>query len=286
MTSGVIAALRGPGQGEVMPAQSAIRTESVGPLLRSWRERRGRSQLDVSIAADLSTRHLSYVETGRSTPGRGVLDKLADELEIPLRERNRLYLAAGYAPAYPERPFADLGAAREAVEAVLTGHEPNPALAVDVRWELLAANRPAQSMFTDIAPHLLEPPVNVLRATLHPDGLAPRIRNFTRWRDHVLRRVSRQLSRTAIPELRELRDELAAYPVPAHDAADGPAANDLAMPLVVASAHGDLSLLYTTTVFGSPFDVTLDEIAIETFFPADAATATLLRAIADLTVPS
>ncbi|WP_420751851.1 helix-turn-helix domain-containing protein [Rhodococcus sp. O3] len=270
-----------------MPAQPAIRTESVGPLLRSWRERRGRSQLDVSIAADLSTRHLSYVETGRSTPGRGVLDKLADELEIPLRERNRLYLAAGYAPAYPERPFANLGAARKAVEAVLTGHEPNPALAVDVRWELLAANRPAQSMFTDIAPHLLEPPVNVLRATLHPDGLAPRIRNFTQWRDHILRRVRRQLSRTAIPELRELRDELAAYPVPAHEAAAEPAAaDDLAMPLVVESAHGNLSLLYTTTVFGSPFDVTLDEIAIETFFPADSSTAALLRAMADLTVPS
>ena len=264
-----------------MAVHPAAHTETVGSLLRSWRERRGRSQLDVSIAADLSTRHLSYVETGRSIPGRGVIERLAEELEIPLRERNRLYLAAGYAPAHPEHSLADLGAAREAVEAVLVGHEPSPATAVNARWELLAANRPMQVMLTDIASHLLVPPVNVLRAALHPDGMAPRIRNFVQWREHVLRRVSRQLSRTAMPELRTLLDELACYPVPAQITSDVPETNDLAVPLVIASDQGDLALLYTTTVFGSPHDVTLDEIAIETFFPADTPTAQILRSMSD-----
>lgn len=257
----------------------ATRTDDVGRLLKSWREQRGRSQLELSIAADLSTRHLSYVETGRSVPGRGVIERLSEELGIPLRERNRLYLAAGYAPAHPEHPLEDLGAARDAVEAVLRGHEPNPSMAVNARWELLAANGPASGLLAGIAPHLLEPPVNILRATLHPEGLAPAIRNFVPWRAHVLRRVERRLSHTAMPELTQLRDELAEYPVPEGQRDAHTVPNDLAMPLVFATAHGDLALLYTTTVFGSPHDVTLDEIAVETFFPADASTARILRSM-------
>jgi transcriptional regulator with XRE-family HTH domain len=252
-------------------------TEPVGVLVRRWRERRRRSQLDVSLAAELSARHLSFIETGRSIPSRGMIERLCDELDVPLRERNAFYLAAGFAPAHAERPYGDLGAARTAVEAVLAGHLPNPALAVNVRWELLAAN-PAMAAFLHGLPaHLTAPPLNVLRATLHPDGLAPRIRNLPQWRAEVLRRVRRQLARTAADGLADLLAELTAYPAP--PGPDAPA-NDLAIPLRLATDRGELDLLYTTTVFGSARDVTLDEIAVETFFPADATSASLLRDLA------
>src|SRR4051794_1185198 len=164
-------------------------TEPVGVLVRRWRQRRGRSQLDVSLAAELSARHLSFIETGRATPSRGMIERLCDELDVPLRDRNVLYLAAGFAPAHPERPLADLGAARGAVEAVLRGHEPNPAVAVNARWELLAANRAMTAFLRDVPPELTTRPLNVLRVTLHPDGLAGGIRNLAQWRAHVLRRV-------------------------------------------------------------------------------------------------
>ncbi|MCF6521741.1 helix-turn-helix domain-containing protein [Streptomyces sp. JJ36] len=268
-------------------------TEPVGELLRSWRRRRRRSQLDVSLAAELSTRHLSCIETGRANPSRDMIRRLCDELDVPLRERNALYLAGGFAPVHAERAFADLGSAREAVRAVLTGHEPNPALAVNVRWELLAANR-AMGLFLgdaagdgdagdgDAAGDPARAPFNVLKATLHPAGLAGRIRNLAQWRAHVLRRVRRQLERTSAPGLAELLTELESYPLPEAGAEelspDGSSAHDLVVPLRMASDHGELALLYTTTVFGSPRDVTLDEIAIETFFPADARTAAALRA--------
>lgn len=252
-------------------------TEPVGVLVRRWRERRRRSQLDVSLAAELSTRHLSFIETGRATPSRGMIERLCDELDVPLRERNSFYLAAGFAPVHAERPYGDLGAARAAVEAVLAGHEPNPALAVNVRWELLAANRAMAAFLHGVPAHLTEPPLNVLRVTLHPDGLAPRVRNLPQWRSQVLRRVRRQLARTAADGLAELLAELSSYPAPpGPDAAD----NDLVIPLRLATDRGDLSLLYATTVFGSARDVTLDEIAVETFFPADGASAALLRELA------
>ncbi|MEV6949897.1 helix-turn-helix transcriptional regulator [Streptomyces sp. NPDC051172] len=258
-------------------------TEPVGVLLRRWRERRRRSQLDVSLAAELSTRHLSCIETGRANPSRDMIRRLCDELDVPLRERNAFYLAAGFAPVHAERAFADLGAARSAVEAVLTGHEPNPALAVNVRWELLAANRAMELFLGDVAEELTRPPFNVLKATLHPKGLAGRIRNLAQWRAHVLRRVRRQLERTSAAGLAELLAELEGYPAPEGGvgaaSADGPA-YDLVVPLRLSSEHGELALLYTTTVFGSPRDVTLDEIAIETFFPADPGTAALMRAVA------
>lgn len=254
--------------------------EPVGNLLRDWRERRRRSQLDVSIAAELSARHLSFLETGRSLPSRSMIERLSEELEIPLRERNTIYLAAGYAPVHREQPLADLGAAREAVVAILAGHEPNPALAVNAQWELLASNRAMGAFFEGVADDLLEPPVNVLRVTLHPRGLAPRIGNLRPWRDHTLRRVRRQLDRTGSAELASLLAELEGYPVPeSDDVVHGPV-NDLVMPMRMKSHLGELSLLYATTVFGSPRDVTLDEIAIETFFPADAETSRALRTLA------
>jgi len=250
-------------------------------LLRRWRERRRRSQLDVSLAAELSTRHLSCIETGRASPSRDMIRRLCDELDVPLRERNTVYLAGGFAPVHAERAFADLGAARAAVEAVLTGHEPNPALAVNVRWELLAANRAMGLFLGGMTGEPARPPFNVLKETLRPDGLAGRIRNLAQWRAHVLRRVRRQLERTSADGLAELLAELESYPVPEGDAGEpssGGAVDDLVVPLRLSSEHGELALLYTTTVFGSPRDVTLDEIAIETFFPADPRTAALLRA--------
>lgn len=258
--------------------------EPVGVLLRRWRERRGRSQLDVSVSAEVSARHLSFLETGRTRPSRNMIERLCDELDVPLRERNSIHLAAGFAPAHTERAFTDLGAARAAVDAILAGHEPNPAVAVNLRWELLAANRAMTAFLHDVPQELATPPVNVLRVTLHPDGLSRRIRNLGQWRAHVLRRVRRQLARTAADGLAELLAELESYPLPA-DAAGGVEATpgDLVVPLRLSSDHGELSLLYTTTVFGSPRDVTLDEIALETFFPADAATAEVLRAMSYVT---
>ncbi|HLT60620.1 MAG TPA: helix-turn-helix transcriptional regulator [Microlunatus sp.] len=254
--------------------------EPVGALVRRWRERRRLSQLDLAIAAELSTRHLSYIETGRSTPSRTMIERICEELEVPLRERNAFHLAAGFAPPHPERPVADLGQAREAISAVLTGHEPNPALAVNLRWELLDANRAMQRFLGDLPAHLAGPPLNVLRATLHPDGLAPRIRNLAQWHRLVLRRVRRQLERTAGAGLAELYDELAGYPAGRAPDGDQPE-HDLVLPLRLATPFGELSLLYATTVFGSPRDVTLDEVAVETFFPADPATAKLLAEAAN-----
>ncbi|MEV6692687.1 helix-turn-helix transcriptional regulator [Micromonospora sp. NPDC051196] len=261
------------------------RPEPVGVLIRRWRERRGRSQLDLSSSTEVSTRHLSFVETGRANPSRAMIERLCDELDVPLRERNALYLAAGFAPVHRESAFVDLGAARTAVAAVLAGHEPNPALAVNVRWELLAANDAMAAFLSGVPDSLRTPPVNVLRVTLHPDGLSGRIRNLSQWRAHVLRRVRRQLDRTAAEGLADLLAELESYPAPAGTAANagtGPG-DDLVIPLRLSTEYGELALFYATTVFGAPRDVTLDEISIETFFPADAATAELLRAMASAT---
>jgi transcriptional regulator with XRE-family HTH domain len=260
-----------------MSAITVSSDETVGTLVKRWRERRRRSQLDVSLAADLSARHLSYIETGRSNPSRHMIERICDELDVPLRERNRLYLAAGFAPVHPERPFANLGAAQDAVRAVLTGMEPNPAVAVNVRWELLAANDAMRTFLSGLPAELAEPPLNMLRVTLHPDGLAPQVRNLAQWRTHVLRRVRRQLERTAADGLAELLAELESY------GAAGPAGradHDLVVPLQMTTPYGDLTFLYAVTVFGSPRDITLDEIAIETFFPADAPTTQIIRSLA------
>lgn len=211
-----------------------------------------------------------------------MIERLCDELDVPLRERNTLYLSAGFAPMYTERPLADLGVARAAVDAVLRGHEPNPAIAINVRWDLLATNQAMHPILSGLDERFLEPPVNVLRAMLHPEGMARRIRNYTQWRTATLRRVRRQLERSAAAGLGELLAELESYPAPPgrHDM-DSVPVNDLVMPVVLVTDHGDLSLHHALTVFGAPRDVTLDEIAIETFFPADDHSAKLLRVLAD-----
>lgn len=254
----------------------------AGALLREWRVRRRRSQLDLAVGAEVSARHISFLETGRARPSRAMLERLCDELDVPLRARNDLYLAAGFAPVHRESSLAsqDLAAASRAVDLVLAGHEPFPALAVDGRWDLVAANTAAQGFLDGAAPALLEPPVNVLRLTLHPDGMARRIRNLPEWGRHTLRRVRRTLDRTGDPALGELLTELAGY-VHATDpraaAGDlGSPVRDAVVPLRLAGEHGDLAFCYTTTVFGSPQDVTLDELAVESFFPADDATAAAL----------
>jgi transcriptional regulator with XRE-family HTH domain len=264
-----------------MTAIGVAPEETVGKLVKRWRERRRRSQLDVSIAADLSTRHLSYIETGRSMPSRAMIERICEELDVPLRERNRFYLAAGFAPVHPERPFSDLGAAQEAVQAVLTGMAPNPAAAVNVCWDLLATNGAMRAFLSMLPEELLGPPLNMLRATLHPDGMAGQIRNLEEWRSHVLRRVRRQLERTAAHGLAPLLAELESYDESDPSATSGSSGHDLVVPLQLSTPYGDLALLYTATVFGAPRDVTLDEIAIETFFPADTATARTLRSLAE-----
>jgi transcriptional regulator with XRE-family HTH domain len=255
-----------------------LANEPVGALVRRWRERRHRSQLDVALAADLSARHLSFIETGRSTPSRAMIERICDELDVPLRDRNSFHLAAGFAPAHAERAYTDLGAARAAVESVLAGLEPNPAMAVNVRWELLAANRAAFAFLAEVPEELIKPPGNVLRATLHPDGLRDRIVNLAAWQQHVLHRVRRQLGRTSAAGVADLLAELESYPTPGGtELTQQASTDDLVVPLRLTTEYGELSLLYTLTVFGAPRDVTLDEIAIETFFPADERTAALLR---------
>jgi transcriptional regulator with XRE-family HTH domain len=250
---------------------------SVGDLLKVWRQKRRLSQLDLACEAEISTRHLSFVETGRATPSREMVLLLAERLEIPLRDRNTLLLAAGYAPAYPARPMADpkLEAVRKAVEMVLTGHEPFPALSVDRHWTLLACNRAVPLLLQGVAEPLLQAPVNVLKLSLHPEGLAPRIANLLQWREHVLGRLRHQVEATADPVLMELLKELSAYPVEARQE-DGED-RGVIVPLSLVTRHGVLHFVSTTTVFGTPLDVTIAELAIESFFPADANTGEMMR---------
>ena len=261
-----------------------VSTRPVGTLLRDWRQRRRLSQLDLALEADISSRHLSFLETGRSQPSREMVLRLAERLEVPLRGRNALLVAAGYAPVFRETPLADptLGAARRAVELVLAGHEPFPALAIDRHWTLVASNRAVPLMLAGIDPSVLAPPVNVLRLSMHPRGLAPRIVNFAEWRTHLLARLRRQIEATADAVLAELFEELSRYPVPDDGRQDATAATDyagVAIPLQLATEGGVLSFLSITTVFGTPVDITLSELALESFFPADAATADALNQI-------
>ena len=253
----------------------------VGELLRAWRGRRRLSQMDLALDAEISTRHLSFLETGRSRPSREMVLRLAEQLEVPLRERNALLRAAGFAPAYPERPLSDpaLDQARRAVELILTGHEPYPALAIDRHWTLVALNGAVAPLIAGVAEHLLTPPVNVLRLALHPEGLAARTVNYGEWRAHLLTRLQHEVEVSADAILAELLTELAGYPYPpgAADSHGGEGFGGVAIPFQLRTEAGVLSFLSTTTVFGTPTDVTLSELALETFFPADEATAAILR---------
>ncbi len=252
---------------------------SWGELLRDWRQRRRLSQLDLALDAGVSARHLSFLETGRSRPSREMVMRLAEELEVPLRDRNRLLLAAGFAPAYEERPLEapEMEPVRRAVAQVLTGHEPFPAAVVDRWWNLVAANRNVSLFLEGVDPRLLEPPANVLRVSLHPDGMAPRIANLAEWRGHLLDRLRREVAATADGRLAELLDEVSAFPAPPAAAPERPAQGAIAVPLRLHDGDRELSFFSTVATFGTAVDVTVAELSIEAFFPADARTATFLH---------
>jgi transcriptional regulator with XRE-family HTH domain len=259
----------------------------IGEHLREWRLRRRLSQLDLALEADISARHLSFLETGRARPSRDMVLHLAERLDLPLRERNVLLTAAGYAPVFGERPLDDpaLAAARAAIDLVLAAHEPYPAAAVDRHWNLVSANLAVQLLLTGVAPELMRPPVNVLRLALHPEGLAPRIVNLAEWRTHLLARLRRQIELSADRALIELLRELERYPAPRgghRHAADNRAGSEVVLPVRIETEYGVLSLFGTITVFGTPIDVTVAELALECFYPADPATAEILRRAAAL----
>ena len=251
---------------------------SVGPLLRRWRQHRRLSQLDLANEAEISTRHLSCVETGRARPSRAFVLHVAEHLDLPLRARNELLVAAGYAPVYGHTDLAapEMAQVRQALDLVLTHHEPFPALVVDRRWDLVLANSGAVLLLEGVAPHLLEPPVNVLRLSLHPDGLAPRLEDLESYGTLVLSTLRREAALLGDPELQELHDELAGYP--GVGTAGPPSAGiGVVLPVVLRTPLGRLSFFTTVSRFGTPADVTLAELSVESFFPADAETDRLLR---------
>jgi transcriptional regulator with XRE-family HTH domain len=254
---------------------------TFGPLLREWRQRRRVSQLDLALEGNISARHLSFLETGRARPSRDMVLHLAEHLSIPLRERNILLTAAGYAPVFGERKLDDsaLAAARQAVELVVHRHAPYPALAVDRHWTLVAANDAVPPLLAGVDAELLRPPVNVMRLALHPAGLAPRTVNLTEWRGHLLERLRRQAEASADPVLIGLREELQAYPAPSTPRPAPPARDyaGIVVPFELATEAGVLAFFSTITVFGTPVDVTLSELALECFYPADAKTAEILQ---------
>ncbi|MFJ2768744.1 helix-turn-helix domain-containing protein [Streptomyces sp. NPDC087300] len=255
----------------------------VGPLLRGWRERRRVSQLELALRADSSARHISFVETGRSRPSEEFLLRLADHLDVPMRDRNSLLLAAGYAPHFRETPLDDpsMGALRESLDRLLTGYEPYPALVVDATYDVVAANRSLATLLDGVPEHLLAAqPLNAMRLTLHPEGLAPRIRNLREWRGHLLHQMERQIALQRSDALRAVYDEVAAYPVadPGTDAFD--ADTDVpyfALPLRIEHGGQILSFISSISTFNTPMDVTVAELAIETLLPADPATSKYLQ---------
>ena len=250
-----------------------------GQLVRVWRERRRLSQLALACDAEISQRHLSCIESGRATPSRDMVLKLAEHLQVPLRDRNAILLSAGHAPVYPERALDDpaLAPARAAVERVLAAHDPYPALALDRRWNVVSANPAAQRLLAPVDPELAKPPVNVIRASLHPKGLSSRIVNLGAWRAHLLERLRRQAALTGDQEIAALLAEVSAYPAPPLRSAPADPAEEIVVPLRLRTQEGVLSMLSTVTMFGTPVEVTLSEISIEAFYPADAETAKRLR---------
>jgi transcriptional regulator with XRE-family HTH domain len=256
-----------------------VMTREVGGLIREWRRRRRMSQLALAGEAEISQRHLSFLESGRARPSREMLLHLCEQLEVPLRERNLLLVAAGFAPHYPQRAWDDpeMEGARAVVRRVLAAHEPFPALAFDRHWTMLDANRAVAPLLDGVSPALLRPPVNLMRLALHPEGIAPRVANLAEWRAHILERLRRQAEQTADTVLVALLSELRGYPGGAPLRVDH-AAGSVAVPLRLRIGGAELAFLSTTTVFGTPVDVTLSELAIEAFLPADAGTAAALQA--------
>jgi transcriptional regulator with XRE-family HTH domain len=264
---------------------NSVESKKVGDLLREWRGRRRLSQLDLAYEAEISQRHLSFLEIGRSQPSREMILRLAEQLEIPLRERNVLLMTAGFAPVFPERTLYDesLIAARRAVDLILNGLEPNPSFAVDRHWTLVTANKAAGIFTAEVDPSLLEPPVNMLRLCLHPKGFTPQVIDYSQWRKNVLEYLKRQVETTADAFLTELYGELKSYPKPASLKNDSPAKeidySGFVIPLRLATKEGELSFISTVTIFGTPVDVTLSELAIESFFPANEKTAEIMSRI-------
>jgi transcriptional regulator with XRE-family HTH domain len=250
-----------------------------GILLRRWRQRRRMTQADLAHAAGSSTRHLSCLETGRSQPSREMITRLAECLDIPLRDQNMLLLAAGFAPAFQERPLGELEAAKNAIDSVLAAHKPYPAFAVDRHWNVVLSNSALPQLYEGCSADLLRMPINAMRLILHPAGMGPRIVNFAEWRAHSLSVLRQQIETRADPVIKRLHAEISAYPVPPHSEPAGgfEASQRLATPLRIATRLGTVSFLNTVTVFGTPNDVTLAELALEMLFPADAKTIEITR---------
>lgn len=262
------------------PTAHTAAPSSFGQRLRHWRQHRRLSQQELSDQAEISTRHVSFLETDRSVPSREMVLRLAERLQLPLRERNQLLTSAGYAAMYRERPLdhPDMAEARAAVDLILRCHEPYPALAMDRHWHMVAANRMVPVFLAGIDPGLLQPPVNILRLSLHPQGLAPQIANLGQWKHHLFERLQQQIQNTADPALRELLEELKGF-----DSSHGPdrahlqgETRGVVMPFQLDTAYGQLNFISTVTIFGSPVDITLQELALETFLPADAHTSAVL----------
>ncbi|WP_405718563.1 helix-turn-helix domain-containing protein [Streptomyces sp. NBC_00046] len=256
----------------------------VGPLLRSWREQRRISQLELALRADSSARHISFIETGRSRPSEEMILRLAEHLDVPVRERNALLLVGGYAPRYAQTAFDDpaLDTLREGMERLLQAYDPYPALVVDGTYNVVAANQGMAMLMDGVAEHLLVPPLNAMRLTLHPEGLAPRIRNLREWRADLLAQMERQIALARSAELREVYEEVAGYPVPesAGGAGSGTAPSlPFALPLLIEHNGDVLSFVCSIATFNTPMDVTVAELAIETLLPADRATADRLRSL-------
>lgn len=257
--------------------------QGIGPLLRAWREQRRVSQLELALRADSSARHISFIETGRSRPSEEMVLRLAEHLDVPVRERNALLLAAGYAPRYPETPLDDpaLDALRAGMERLIQGYEPYPALVVDAMYNVHAANRGILTLLDGIPEHLLTPPLNAMRLTLHPEGLAPRIRNLREWRGHLLAQMDRQIALHRSEPLRRLYEEVAAYPVPEETPGAEPAepVPYFALPMQIEHEGRVLSFISSISTFNTPMDVTVAELAIETLLPADPATVKYLQSL-------
>lgn len=258
--------------------------KGVGPLLRAWRERRRISQLELALRADSSARHISFIETGRSRPSEEMVLRLAEHLDVPVRERNALLLAAGYAPHYPETPLDDpaLDALRDGMERLIQGYEPYPALVVDAGYTVVAANRGITMLLEGVPEKLMTPAPNAMRLTLHPEGLAPRIRNLREWRGHLLAQMEREIALHRSDQLRALYEEVAAYPVPEDAPGVEPAepVPYFALPMQIEHDGRILSFVSSISTFNTPMDVTVAELAIETFLPADPATTKYLHTLA------